>query len=189
MSLGSGESGGRLEVSPVSRSLPLMCAAWSDPFMGDVGDPGRGGNGGGTPMPEVGLEPYPLDEDEVIVAPAVDGRGGSFACAELRLSRFIVRDSSGDDFLCAAGDSGGSVADPEASGGRGLDGMMGEPMGEDVSEMAASDPRLPRYGLIGDIGAGRVSWRVLFFLNHALGFLSGPRSLSFVGVALPLGNA
>ena len=62
-------------------------------------------------------------------------------------------------------------------------------MGEDVSEMAASDPRLPRRGMIGDIGAGSDSWRTLFFLNHALDFFSGTRSLSFVGVALPFGKA
>ena len=171
---------------------------FSTPFgMGDIGEPGRGGNGGGPTSPLVGRE---RDEDEpppppLMAAPAVDGLGGSFdCCPELRFSRLLpdrVVAISGNDFLCCAGDGGGcSVAAPE--------GTTGDGTGEDESEIAASEPRRPRRGMgmgrgaMGDMGERAVvspAPRVLLSRNHALGFFSGCRSLSlsFVGVLTPFG--
>ena len=181
-------SGRRGEPSAVSRSFPLGGKNESETFPGVIGEPGSVGSGGATPMPEW----YPLedDDDDVMVAPAVEGRGGSFddGLPDERLSRLTLLDgdNSGADFLCAEGDSGGSVCDPEAKGGRGMAGEDGTP-GEEESEIAASEPRRPSRGREGDAGGGAVSWRVLFRRNHVLDFFSGVRSLSFAG-AVPFGK-
>ena len=181
-------------------SLPSSGPAASPFAPGDVGEPGKGGRGGGRDI-EDGRAVKSLDPP--IRAPAVEGRGGSFECApEERFSRLILRESSGDDFLCAAsGDSEASTADPEANAGTDVEGATGEDgmAGDAVaSDMAASDPRRPKRacqslpeGLeMGDrIPGVPLSCRELLRLNHALDFFSGPRSLSLdVGVDKPFGN-
>ena len=119
-------------------------------------------------MPEEGLDPNPFDDD-VIVAPAVDGRF-VVLLAELRLSRLLLA-SSGDDFLC---EGDGSVVEPDASGGK----LTNGDAGDDESEIAASEPRLPYLGRMGDRGIGIESCRELIRRNQVLDFFSGCRSFS-----------
>ena len=139
------------------------------------GDPGSGGSGGGIAMPDIGREGNALED--VISAPAVDGRGGSlddgFADERL-LSRLNDFARSGIDFLCGEEANGGSVSAADARGGS----DAGEMTGEYASDIAASDPRRVRRGEAGVAGA--FSARVLFRRNQPFDFFSGVRSLSFV---------
>lgn len=151
------------------RSLLLPCACGSFPLItglgaNAIGDPGIGGIGGGIATPELGRDLDAIDvagEDEEDEPPptAASAVHGRLLCAEPRFSCFAVRDSSGDDFLCNEGSGVPSavVIEPDGSGGIGTDETRGEETGEDVSEMAASEPRRPNRGLIGDRGA--ISWR------------------------------